>query len=108
MSVLAPYINRIDQYQYISFDMFDTLVKRDCSRPVEVFSYIEDEINRKLNRKTSFCSARIEAEKMARRKSHSEEVTLDEIYHYLNLGIADESLQDVKELEKKYEYALCQ
>lgn len=107
-AILDLYMNRINQFQYISFDMFDTLVKRDCSRPVEVFSYIEDEINRKLHRKTKFCSARIEAEKIARKKSHSEEVTLDEIYHYLDLGISDKLLQNVKELEKKYEYSLCQ
>lgn len=108
MSILGTYINIINQYHYISFDMFDTLVKRDCSKPVEVFFFMESELRQKLHRRINFCSARIEAEKIARRKSHSEEVTLDEIYHYMNLGISDKLLQDVEELEMKYEYLLCQ
>lgn len=108
MSIRGKYINKINQYQYISFDMFDTLVKRDCSKPVEVFSFIENELNQSLHRKTNFYSNRITAEKIARKKSQSEEVTLDQIYYYLDLGISDKSLQDVKKLEMKYEYALCQ
>lgn len=107
-----PIVNTIKKtiarYQYISFDMFDTLVKRDCCKPVEVFAFIENEVNQKLHCKTNFYKARILAERIARKNSQSEEVTLDEIYHYLDVGISDKLLQDVEELEKKYEFALCQ
>lgn len=98
----------INPYQFVSFDMFDTLIKRDCWRPTELFSFVEARIDQEFQRKTKFCYARIAAERIARRESHLDEITLDEIYAYLDLGLNKEELEYVKQLEMKYEYALCQ
>lgn len=35
-------LNKITPYEYISFDLFDTLVKRDCYAPTELFKFIEN------------------------------------------------------------------
>ena len=38
-------IKKINKYDYISFDIFDTLIKRKTKRPEEVFSIIEEKFN---------------------------------------------------------------
>lgn len=66
--------DKIDNYEVISFDVFDTLVKRDVKEPKVVFNIIEKKINN-----SSFARDRIEAEKKAR-LFKKEEITLDDIY----------------------------
>ena len=68
----------VNDYQYVSFDIFDTLVKRDVPNPTDVFSIIENELGIE-----GFKDLRIKAEKEAREKCVSEEVTLSEIYNCL-------------------------
>lgn len=40
-----PILNEIDAHVVVSFDMFDTLVKRDCWRPVELFHFVEKKVD---------------------------------------------------------------
>lgn len=90
-------INRIDSVEYVSFDIFDTLLKRDVRKPTDVFSIVGiicNEPDFKLNR--------INAEKVARSKAESKEVTLDDIYRYY-----DGERRDILEKrEIEYEYLL--
>lgn len=66
----------LKKYNYISFDVFDTLIERDVPDPKDIFSIIE-----KTTDETDFRNKRIKAEKIARSKSMSGEVKLNEIYH---------------------------
>lgn len=65
----------INQYKYISFDIFDTLLKRNVKNPTDIFEYIEIIYNIK-----DFKIKRIEAEKKARKNKNHVDVSIEDIY----------------------------
>lgn len=102
------FFDDIDKHQYISFDIFDTLVKRDCYKPTELFQLMEKEIDDKFHGKSSFAHRRVQAEKIAMQKSIVGEITLDEIYDHLDVGLSDSDLMRIKQREQDFEYEFCQ
>ena len=93
-------IEDLKKYKYISFDIFDTLIFRNVSKPIDIFKLVEIEYNKMHEHKLdNFKQDRIEAELKARRKSKSEEITLDEIYDNLKCEYKD----DIKKLELEIE-----
>jgi len=98
----------IDKSEVISFDIFDTLIKRNCIVPTDVFKYVEIMYNYSgKNKISNFFDSRIEAEKLARQKSDNNEVTLDEIYE--NMLAYDKSEREkLKKIEIETEYNFCQ
>lgn len=99
----------VDTHQYISFDLFDTLIKRDCYQPIELFRILEEKIDSIYHIASNFANKRVQAEIEARKVSHHEEVNLDEIY--LQLHALYPSLQDIQTIEKweqEYELNICQ
>ena len=70
------------QYEIISFDVFDTLITRLVSRPIDVFEIVERRAKFIGLDADGFASLRVDAERAAR--SHIlPEVTLDDIYSEL-------------------------
>ncbi len=75
--------------KYVSFDVFDTLLKRVVYEPVDIFEIISNELDSKFDIKCiDFKAERITAEAESRKYKFAtnplnEEVTLDEIYDYL-------------------------
>lgn len=68
---------QVKPYQYVSFDIFDTLVKRNLENPTDVFKLMEHKVG------NGFANQRIEAEKKAReglKKSGRKEVLIEDIY----------------------------
>ena len=62
---INEFLSKIEKYQVISFDVFDTLLKRNIKNPKDVFTYINENI------KTNYCNykeERIRAESIARSK----------------------------------------
>ena len=98
----------IDRVPVISFDLFDTLVKRDCCKPTELFAFLEQKINQKYKVKSHFAAKRVQAEIDARKNSTLEEVTLDEIYEELSFDEKSVSMVQVRQWEEEYEYMTCQ
>lgn len=99
----------VDTHKYISFDLFDTLIKRDCYQPIELFRILEEKIDSIYHITSNFANIRVQAEIEARKISHHEEVNLDEIY--LQLHALYPSLQDLKTIKKweqEYELNFCQ
>lgn len=90
---VASIINQIEKYDIVSFDIFDTLLKRNVKKPTDVFEYIE-----KKNNKTGFCEQRIAAEKRARSKKNGVEVTLSDIYAEMPYDFSSEELEAEGEL----------
>lgn len=80
---------KIDEIKVVSFDIFDTLIKRDIKNPVDLFQIVE----RKTNCK-NFAQKRIAAEKLARKTLAVEEVTLTDIYTFLDVPYDIEKLMD--------------
>lgn len=79
-----------DEYDVVTFDVFDTLVIRNVVKPADVFQIAGGRL---------FCLFRILAEFLARKLSKKEEITLDDIYKFL-----PKTLQN-KEIET--EIAVC-
>ena len=71
-------IEKIDCHKIISFDLFDTLIKRNVVSPTDIFRIVE--LDTKCR---NFAYDRIEAEEKARKVTINEEVTLQEIYDCL-------------------------
>jgi predicted HAD superfamily hydrolase len=86
---------KIEAVEYVSFDVFDTLVHRTVKNPVDVFDMVPKYIKKKhkylyLEHKEflrSFKKKRIEAESATRKEFHkryrSHEINLDDIYEHL-------------------------
>ncbi|GIP55877.1 HAD family hydrolase [Paenibacillus vini] len=79
------------QYDIVSFDIFDTLVLRPFTKPVDLFMIVGQKLNY-----NGFYSLRIEAERAVRAISDdnegTREITIEEIYKYIekNTGIPKE------------------
>lgn len=71
-------IKKLSMYDYVSFDIFDTLLKRDVPKPTDVFKLVGQRFN-----DTIFQEKRVDVERKVRQKSGKEEITLDEIYDEL-------------------------
>lgn len=101
------YIDQLSSYDYISFDIFDTLIFRPFSEPTDVFYLLGEKLGF-----MDFKRLRIEAEHKARmisfdKKGHYE-VTLDDIWSVLSkeTGIDKEAgMQAEIDLEVKLCYA---
>lgn len=98
--------NKIKDYGVISFDFFDTLVKRNVSMPKVIFDIVEMKYNQKHGVKISdFTSKRIKAEKIARHKLQKQ-IILDEIYEFMDLSA--ENKLEIKQIEIDVEKEYCQ
>lgn len=99
---------RLSTYEYVSFDIFDTLLKRDVQQPSDVFELIERTYNLQhpSNKIQGFRDKRILAESIARKKSKYEEVCLEDIYQNL-MDYSEQVRGCLKEIEEKTEYELC-
>lgn len=84
----------LQKYKNISFDIFDTLIERDVSDPLDIFTLVEKETG-----EPNFRIKRIQAEKIARNKSLSKEVNIDDIY----CEYEEESCEYLKKMELKME-----
>lgn len=94
------------KYQYISFDMYDTLVKRDLKDPKDIFKLIEKAALKKYkNIVQGYSRLRVETEEKIR-KSKKTEVTLTEIYNELAKLYTPSIADELMHLELEYEYNL--
>jgi len=98
----------IDNYKYVSFDIFDTLIKRNVSRPVDVFEIVACEYERLYKVKINgFKNARILAEKKSRTLISNGECNIDDIYKYIELGDGID-IEKIKKIELNIELDMCQ
>ncbi|MGU8265167.1 HAD family hydrolase [Clostridium perfringens] len=97
----------IENNEVISFDIFDTLIKRNINRPTDIFGLVEVLYNKDNNKKINFKKDRILAERKARLCNSREDITLDDIYNNFKKDYNDSDLKELKELEKKIEVSMC-
>ncbi len=98
-------IKQIAKYEYISFDVFDTLIKRNIENPTDLFDLVQkiyNQTNKPLLE--NFKEKRIEAERKARELSSHKEPNIDDIYKIIDI----DNKKQVKELEIKLEINICQ
>ena len=98
----------VKHYNYVSFDVFDTLIIRKCGNPHNIFDIVENVFNEghyEDDKIQNFRQIRIEAEANARKATKNEEVTLEDIVNEMpfNVQIKDE----LKLLEERIELEQC-
>lgn len=99
-------INKISAYDYISFDVFDTLLFRTTAHYTDVFEVVERLYNAKYGAHLKkFKKERILAESQARSSMHGKEVTLDMIYSFLSYD--SQVLEKIKNIEVDCEIKNC-
>lgn len=104
------------EQEIVSFDVFDTVLKRDVVSPTDVFVILEERIKSMGIPVENFASLRIRAENKARQACPDREVTLGDIYHnfpgddklwtelaQLELQIEEEILSPYMPIKKVYD-----
>lgn len=90
-------IRKVKNYKTVSFDIFDTLLKRNVDNPTDVFALVEHK-----TKIMDFQKKRIEAERRAREITKDREVTLIEIYEQLS-GLSESQKKNALESELSVE-----
>jgi len=105
--------NTLMDYQYISFDIFDTLILRPFWEPTDMFRLLELKY-KELNPKAiaDFSRIRREAEQEVREEIvglGKEEITIDDIYDKIvaDYGIEKKYSEILKQCEKDLELQFC-
>lgn len=83
-------------YEYITFDIFDTLVKRDVPVPTDIFKLMANKYGLK-----DFYRKRILAEEEARKSTVNKEITINDIYKRIP------EFSEYENIEKKVEINEC-
>lgn len=91
--------------EFVSFDIFDTLVERLVCKPEDVFYFLGKKYEASCGKTINFVEIRKEAEKRAYIRSKNDEITLDEIYQEIDLP-AEEKIW-LKKYEIELEKELC-
>lgn len=98
----------IENYNYISFDVFDTLIKRNVPFPQSVFMLVEREACKKYGDGLSgFAVNRKKAETDARRTCSGEEISFADIYQQLGNYYSEEKIIWLQKKELDLEYMVC-
>lgn len=98
----------INRHKVISFDMYDTLVKRNVRKPEDVFSLVEIEYNTSFadgETISGFSAERVTAYEKAYSK-YKAKCTIDNIYEEI-MCYSDAVKQILKSLELKIEQQIC-
>lgn len=101
------------KYDFISFDIFDTLVQRPFYRPEDLFLLLDAEFEKYMHSSVSFSIVRQEGEAQLRQKyagTDKEDVTIDEIYENIGrmFGISESVADVMKRYEKNLEIRYAQ
>ena len=92
--------DKLNRYDVISFDIFDTLIYRCVGNPHNIFFEIEKVLYERYgNDYIGFAQKRIIAERQAISFSDKEEILLNEIYKYLDINRKDIVCQLEKDIE---------
>lgn len=94
----------LDKFDYVSFDIFDTLVNRNIIKPSDVFDIVEKKIDRKLE---DFKNNRIACQKRAYENTKKVEITIDDIYSEMEIYYSKEICDELKKIEKETEINIC-
>lgn len=99
----------VKPYEFVSFDIFDTLIKRNVNNPTDIFLIVQKKFNKKSNKLiNNFLEKRKEAAVRATNLSNKNEITLDDIYEYFSNCINKNELNQLKTLEMETELEFCQ
>lgn len=97
----------IEQAEIVSFDIFDTLVKRNVAQPEDIFKLVEIAYSKQTGQEISnYVMDRVTAEKKARAKADDEEIAYSEIFEQLSKFSLEER-KILRNLEINMEIQFC-
>jgi len=95
----------------VSFDVYDTLVRRTITPPSQIFFETAARINKSIANiridPETFRQIRINAERLARSNTTLEEINLDKIYEYIDIDANDAELYKLTEMTLEVEAAFA-
>ncbi|GLC82498.1 glycosyltransferase [Lacrimispora brassicae] len=99
--------------EYVSFDIFDTLITRPLYKPEQVFELLNEKFSKLVGTNVLFSKIRVDAEGITRRRfgekfPEYQDITIDEIYLEMGkiYGLPDAIIQDMKNAEITLEIKL--
>lgn len=107
--MLSKMWNLCRDYKYISFDIFDTLIKRFTEQPKDVFKIVQIKYEKKYgtyDKIPQFSEVRVESERIARSKNNRE-ITFDDIYVIIGEKYNESLANRYKTLEIETELEVC-
>lgn len=102
--LISKYILR--HYQYISFDVFDTLIERKVNKPSDIFAIVGKNILGE-EKSEEFRELRKRAESSVREAKQHTEINLEEIYEELSKVYDWGMIKRLKNEEIRLEINLC-
>ena len=98
----------IDKANVVSFDIFDTLIRRMVKRPCDVFDLVEKKYNlTNFDKVSNFKVNRIKAEKECRLSCNNEEIVFEDIYKHFSSSYTHEQLIRLRQIEENIEKDIC-
>ncbi len=110
VSSSSAVLSKIGDYDFLSVDIFDTLLFRHCNSPIDAFGFMErDEKTKQVT--DFFKDYRVAAEQLAREDAEHnglEDVSLDEIYRCFQqlTNCSGEQAKQIRQLELETEMDL--
>ena len=100
-------IKRIQKFDWVSFDIFDTLIRRCVPHPTDLFTLVGMKYNALHPQQpiADFKKMRVKAEGSARERSSSEEIQLDDIYN--SIPLPENVKAELKRMEMEAECDVC-
>lgn len=99
---------RIDKYEYVSFDIFDTLIKRNVNKPSDIFNLTAKKYEIENNVVIpNYKELRINAEIKAAQLAEGNEPNIDDIFNQIEIN-DKYNIERLKEIEIELEKTLCQ
>lgn len=107
---MTKLLRMLSKYDYISFDIFDTLIKRNVKSPSDVFRLVEKVYNNNYaidnqDKIFNFKQIREKALLNAERQYNKKVCSLDEIYECIQIDKA--ILEQLKQIEIETELEVC-
>ena len=106
---MSELCKKIEKYDVISFDIFDTLINRVVEKSTDVFQLVEKDYQAIYGAEDyikNFTEKRISAERLARSRKKSE-IRIEEIYAILEPDRGKEVTDRYRKLEEKIEIQVC-
>lgn len=101
-------IDIINKFEFVSFDIFDTLIKRNVNEPKDVFKLMQQFCKENdIIISDYFYEERISAERAARKLFGKKEITLTDIYEQMGDKYDEFTIKILVDLEKKIELDVC-
>ncbi len=97
----------IARAEVVSFDIFDTLVKRTVKYPEDIHILVQKKFSGQMGVEVDdYQKRRMDAEAVARKNSRKEEVSLSEIFSYMD-GVKETHREFLKKIEETTEIENC-